>query len=357
VKETLSQHKTTRARPKTLHQIQIAELDDRHARASDELLAILRELITSNDPQYPGIDLWFAKKVIPGLLSGERKAYLAFAGEIAVGAAILKRGRFAKFCHLRITDEYQGVDLGQVFFIQMVMDVLSQSDRIHFTLPESLWAEKREFFKSFGFSKVTAASRFYRTGDPELLCSAAISTVVSAAARKLPGILRRFLLSSHSASSELLMSVKPIFAERMVAGSKSIEIRKHFSEKWVGHDAVIYATKPSGGIVGRTMIRSVTKGHPDALWASFGSQIGCSRSQYDSYVGNAPEVIAVGFDKVAPYETPVPIDQLERLLCLKLYAPQSFAEVSASKNQNWKRALYLANLLRHRGAYPSSLKT
>jgi predicted transcriptional regulator len=353
----LNRREMTRTKAKTDHQIQLAELDERAAKASDELLATLRNLIISNDPQYPGIDLWFAKKVVPGLVSGERKAYVAFSGEKPIGAAILRRGRSAKFCHLRIADEYQGADLGQVFFTQMAMDVLGESERIHFTLPESLWATKSKFFKSFGFSRPTTAPRSYRTGDPELSCSATLSAVVSAVARKLPGILRRFLLSSHSTRSELLMSVKPVFAERMVAGSKSIEIRKHFSEKWVGHDAVIYATKPSGGIVGTTTIRSVTKGHPDALWASFGSQIGCSRSQYDSYVGNASELAAVGFDKVMPYETPVPINQLERLLCLKLYAPQSFAEVSASKNQNWKRALYLANLLRHTGADTSSLKS
>jgi hypothetical protein len=57
-------------------QIQIAELDHDNAKSSSNLLCTLREVISSNDPQYPGIDIWYKRKVVPGLLSGERKAYL-----------------------------------------------------------------------------------------------------------------------------------------------------------------------------------------------------------------------------------------------------------------------------------------
>lgn len=336
--------------------IEIAELDERDAKASNDLLSILRDLISSNDSQYPGIDLWFTKKVVPGLVSGERKAYLAFSGETPVGAAILKRGKLAKFCHVRVADDYQDVDLGQIFFIHMAMDVMGQSDEIYFTLPESLWAQKSGFFKSFGFSEVRTAFCSYRTGDTELSCSAQVSTVISAVAKKLPPLLKRVFLGSYSASSELLMSVKSGFAERIITGSKSIEIRKHFSEKWVGHDAILYATRPVGSIVGRTTIRSVTKGHPDHLWASFQSRIGCSRSQYDSYVGNACEISAIELDEVRPYDMPVPLSQLARLLCVRLLAPQSFSEVSFSKNREWKRALYLAHLLQRQEATSSRFK-
>src|SRR6266849_8544949 len=108
------------------NQIQIAELDHNDAKSSSNLLGTLGELISSNDPQYPGIDLWYRRKVVPGLLSGERKAYLAFSGEKPIGAAILRRGKSAKFCHVRVADDYQGTDLGQIFFLHMTMDVLGQ---------------------------------------------------------------------------------------------------------------------------------------------------------------------------------------------------------------------------------------
>ena len=326
-------------------QIQIAELDHDNAKSSGNLLRTLGELISSNDPQYPGIDLWYSKKVVPGLLSGERKAYLAFSGEKPIGAAILRRGKSAKFCHVRVADDYKGTDLGQIFFLHMTMDVLGQSEKIHFTLPESLWEEKCGFFKSFGFSDVAKASHSYRSGDTELSCDAPVTAVFSAVARKLPNLLKKYLLGNYTASSDILMSVRPKFAERIFGGSKSVEIRKRFSEKWIGHDAVLCATKPLNCLLGRTTIRSVTKGHPDHLWFRFQSQIGCSKNEFDVYVGDANEVAAIEFGDVRPYETPVQVTQLAQVLCRRLLAPQSYFEATFERNSDWKRALYLANLL------------
>lgn len=327
--------------------IQIAELGVDDAKRSNDLLAVLRRLISSNDAQYPGIDSWFVSKVVPGLLWGERKAYLAFSGEMPVGAAILKRGKSAKFCHVRVADDYQGTDLGQIFFIHMTLDVLGQSEQIHFTLPESLWDQKGDFFKSFGFLEVANTLHSYRTGDAELSCSAPVSTVFSAAIKKLQKLLKNLFLGRYSASPELLISVNSSFAKRITTGLKSVEIRKRFSQKWSGHDAIVCATKPLSSIVARTTIRSVTRGNPGDVWNAFEPRIGCRRSEYDAYVGNAQEVSAIELDDVRPYHAPVRIGQLARLLCLRLLAPQSFSEVSFKKNQDWKRALYLADLLQH----------
>jgi predicted transcriptional regulator len=332
------------------NQIQIAELDHDNAKSSSNLLCTLREVISSNDPQYPGIDIWYKRKVVPGLLSGERKAYLAFSGKKPIGAAILKRGKSAKFCHVRVADDYQGTDLGKIFFLHMTMDVLGQSEKIHFTLPESLWAEKCEFFRSFGFSDVAKASHSYRNGDTELSCDAPLSAVFLAVVKTLPKLLKKYLLGNYSANSDLLMSVRPKFAEKIIDGSKSIEVRKRFSDKWVGHDAVLCATKPLSSLVGRTTIRSVTKGHPDNIWVRFQSQIGCSRKEFDLYVGDASEVAAIGLGDIRPYETPVRVGQLAQMLCRRLLAPQSYFEATFERNSDWKRALYLANLLQRQDA-------
>jgi predicted transcriptional regulator len=332
------------------NEIQIAELGHDNAKSSSNLLCTLRDLISANDPQYPGIDIWYRKKVVPGLLSGERKAYVAFSGEKPIGAAILKRGKSAKFCHVRVAEDYQGTDLGQIFFLHMTMDVVGQSEKIHFTLPESLWAEKCGFFRSFGFSDAAKASHSYRNGDKELSCDAPVTAVFSAVARKLPKLLKRYLLGNYSTSSDILMSVRPKFAERIFGGSKSVEIRKRFSTKWIGHDAVLCATKPLNCLMGRTTIRSVTKGHPDNLWIQFQSQVGCSKNEFDVYVGDASEVAAIEFGDVKPYETPVQVSQLAQMLCRRLLAPQSYFEATFERNSDWKRALYLANLLQRQDA-------
>src|ERR1700675_1506404 len=192
MKETLTRYKTTAtlAHPKDKGQIRISTLGREDAHALGDHIKILKELIAAKDDSYPGIDRWFSTKVLSGLRSGERKAYLAFENERPVAAAILKLGKSAKICHLYINDTNRGADLGQILFIKMTFDASSWAEEVHFTLPESLWRTKSGFFKSFGFSRAERISREYRRNDSELFCSAPISSVYAAALRKIPRLLK-----------------------------------------------------------------------------------------------------------------------------------------------------------------------
>jgi len=336
--------------------ISIAALDRHNWETSVEQLAILKEMISTNDDKYPGIDLWFAKKVIPGLQSGERKAYIAFDHERPVAAAIMKLGTSAKLCHLRIDEHYQDVSLGQILLVQMTLDVIDYAREIHFTLPETLWAAKKGFFKSFGFSQASRTSLGYRKGEAELSCSAPISKVYSAVLRKLPNLLGRVRLGEFPGQSDLLMSMKANFAEKIMNGSKSIEIRKRFSDKWAHHDVVLYASKPTGSLVGRATVNSITKGRPDILWSRFGERIGCERWEFDAYVGDAKEITAIEFKNVSRYERSLPVSEISNLLHQKLTPPQSFLELTSDKTRGWVNAIYLAGSFQHKPGFRTNSK-
>lgn len=329
-------------------QIRIATLGREDVDVLRARVRVLKDLIALNDDQYPGIDHWFASKVVPGLQSGERRAYIAYEHNKPIAAAILKMGTSAKFCHVRINEDYQNADIGQLLFVQMTLDVLGYAKGIHFTLPESLWTTKSGFFKSFGFSLFGKASHHYRKNDDELSCSATISTVYSAVLKKIPGLLRRFCLRKHPEDANLLMSIRPAFAEKLLDGSKSIEIRKRFSKRWIGHDVVLYASKPQGSLVGKAKINSVTKDVPTNIWSQFESKIGCSKSDFDAYVGSATEVAAIEIKDAVPYWGSVPLKQLSTVLSLKLTPPQSYCEVSSRKISAWMNAIYFAEMLQLR---------
>lgn len=328
--------------------IVIHELGRRDASQKTEHLKKLKELIAANDDKYPGIDRWFDTKVITGLSSGERMAFLAFDGERAVASAILKKSRSAKFCHLRIDDSYQNEYLGQVFFIRMTLAVLDYAKSVHFTLPESLWDTKGEFFKSFGFTKTVKTLRHYRSNDDELSCSASLATVWSAILQKLPTLLEKLYSPPHHANSNLVISLKSRFAERIVSGEKTIEIRKKFHSKWAGHDAFLYASQPVGGFVGKASITNVTHGHPTDIWTQFEGRIGCSKKDFEEYVESAAEVSAIEFDNVVRFENSIPLRLISDLLRQKLTAPQSYAESSLIKNTGLTTAVYLTELLQGR---------
>lgn len=343
----MTQDKLQSTNTATKRRISICELGSKEAAGWTDQLTVLKELIAQNDDKYPGIDRWFVTKVVSGLKSGERIGYVAFENEKPVAAAILKLGESAKICHLRIDEEYQNADLGQIFFIRMTLAVLERARNIHFTLPESLWQTKGEFFRSFGFADVAKTSRQYRDDDIELSCSAAVTTVWAEAVRKLPRLLERFCLEQYSTDKNVLMSVKSTFAQRIMSGKKTVEIRKRFPNKWSGHDVILYASQPIGALVGKAAIHNVTHGHPNDIWTQFESEIDCNRAEFDAYVGSSNEVAAIEINNLVRFQRSMPLKRIAELLGQKLSPPQSYLELSSEKNSTFRNAVYFAELLQN----------
>jgi predicted transcriptional regulator len=332
-------------------EFRIVELGSSDAEKWTDQLKILRGLVETNQPMYPNIERWFDTKVVPGLRSCERVAWVAYEGEAAIASAILKVGGRSKFCHLRIHQDFQDMDLGQMFFTQMTMEARGHAKEIHFTLPESLWYSRSKFFESFGFVNPAKSRRQYRRGDAELLCSAPISTVWSAAVGKLPTLAAKFRVRGYSLANKILVSIKPKYAAEILSGSKSVEIRRKFSRRWVGSRVVLYASRPLGALVGEATIDSVTSGGPEEIWSRFGSRIGCSSEEYEAYVRSAPDVYAIELCDVFPYIYPVSLAQISHLVQKDLRPPQSFCDLRLDDgNSAWAKAVSMASLLHGRFA-------
>jgi len=321
------------------------ELGKVDAQRSSDNLKVLKELIVANQNMYPNIDRWFAEKVVPGLRSSERIAYVAFEDERPIASAVLKVGDKSKFCHLRVHQDFQDMDLGQMFFTHMTLEVCNHAKEIHFTLPESLWSARSKFFESFGFSCATKASKQYRHGDVELVCSAPLVSVWSAVVKKLPDILTKFRPGDSTLSNHMLISMKPKYAERILMGSKLIEIRKRFSGKWTGCKAVLYSSRPVSALVGEATIGSVTCGRPTDIWAAFESHLDCSFEEFQEYVGSSTQVSAIELKDVTPYEIPVSLRQISHLLNQNLRPPQSYCDLRLPNDNAWTKAASVASLL------------
>jgi len=302
-----------------------------------------RNLIVANDPLYPGIEHWVTRKVLPGIRSGQRAAYVAYLDEQPAITAVVKRGKDAKFCHLQIADHLQGVHLGELFFSLMAMEVRNFADSVHFTLPESLWESKCGFFNSFGFQGVQKAGVQYRSNDVELKCSASFSTVWSSVLQRLPRIIGQFRIGGIAPDSAILMSVRPEYAGAIMNGKKTVEIRRVFHKKWTGHRASLYATSPAQALVGEATIKEVVVGKPSEIWVQFGPEMGCSKESFFSYTGSAEEVSALILDNVTPYREYIPIDQLSNLLDQELTPPQSYCRLL--DQSAWANAISVAALL------------
>lgn len=320
--------------------VRLAEDDAK--RVTDHVVSF-KNLVIENEPAYPNIRKWLENKVFPGLKSSERVAFVGYEGETPVVSAVVKRGGHSKFCHLRIGENFQNLRLGETFFALMALEVRSFAREIYFTLPESLWVNKRPFFESFGFERVVKFETQYRPSDTELKCSAPFKAVWKAVVQKLPKLKEYFSIPGYSMNNRLVMSIKPDYAGNIMNGSKRVEIRRKFDKKWTGHTISIYASAPTKALVGEARINNVLNGHPKRIWEEFGSLIGCSKEDFDKYSTGTEEIFAIVLDNMKPFRASVPLTQLSGLLNKDLTPPQSY--LTLQNNKSWAEAVSVAVLL------------
>jgi len=304
----------------------------------------LKEMVEECEDLYPGIDIWFKKKVIPGLEEKNRVAFLVYQHSRPIGSAVIRKETDAKLCSLRVLPEEQKKGLGHLLVALVANELRNIASHFHFTAPSELWFELEQFFKTYGFVNHGPAAIQYRLFDEELACSANFKNVWQGVVNKLPSIIENFTLNGNRAHCDLVFSIRPTYAERIINGSKRVEIRRRFSTKWKGATALLYASSPSRHFVGEAVIGEVITSSPDKIWSDWKDELGCTFDEFASYCNGASEVSAIIFKEVKPFKYPIPQMQIEHLVQEELKAPQSFLQVK--KQSLWPTALSLSCLMR-----------
>jgi len=310
-----------------------------------------QSLILANESMYPSIDNWFLKKVKPGIRTTERSAFVGYIEGNPIAAAVVKKGGDSKICHLRIDEQFQNARVGEILFSLMVLEIRDFAKEVHFTLPQTLWNTKRNFFQSFAFDAATKAQRQYRLFDEELHASAPFTTVWDAASKKLNKISQQLEIGGFSLDTQLLLTIRPVFAERILSGKKSIEVRRRFSTKWLGHRINIYASAPLMSLVGQATVDRIVCAKPQEIWERFHQELGCTITEFKDYTSGADEVYAIELNDVRPFRSPISLIQISHLLNEDLRPPQSYCTLES--NGKWAKGISLAAYLH--GSFRTSL--
>jgi len=120
----------------------------------------------------------------------------------------------------------------------------------------------------------------------------------------------------------VLLSIKPRYANEIIAGRKKYEFRKSRPRLAKRNQrAYIYSTAPVGRIVGAFKIRDVVQDHPKRLWSDFGNQGGIDRKSFFDYYGKRKLGVAIEIAGLEVFETPLnPHHSIKGFV-----APQSFS--------------------------------
>ena len=109
---------------------------------------------------------------------------------------------------------------------------------------------------------------------------------------------------------KVILSIKPMFAEKILNGSKRFEFRKcGFSIAGV-ETVVIYATKPVGKVVGEFSVVEVHKDAPSRIWERTRTHAGIKKRFFDQYYADRDTAYAIAVGKVTKYDEPVELASL-----------------------------------------------
>jgi predicted transcriptional regulator len=120
----------------------------------------------------------------------------------------------------------------------------------------------------------------------------------------------------------VLLSVAPEFADKIGAGTKTVELRRRFPDVTVGTWIYFYVTLPVGAVTGRARVAAIDVDEPGALWARHHAKAGLSRDRFIAYFAGCDRGFAVRLEGYEPL-SPVALAAL-RLEFRGFVAPQSY---------------------------------
>lgn len=96
----------------------------------------------------------------------------------------------------------------------------------------------------------------------------------------------------------LFISIKKQYTDRILEGSKDIELRKVRPNIMPGDHVIIYCTSPVKAIVGIADVKEIICVSPSEMWKRHSRRLGIERSDYDSYFDGFDKAIGIVLSNV-----------------------------------------------------------
>lgn len=102
----------------------------------------------------------------------------------------------------------------------------------------------------------------------------------------------------------ILMSMKPEYADMILHGSKKYEFRKHGFKREIDK-VFIYATKPVSKIVGYFTFDEILRGTTSEIWETCSEYAGILENDFHKYFKSTKTAFAIRINRVFKMEKPI----------------------------------------------------
>ena len=120
--------------------------------------------------------------------------------------------------------------------------------------------------------------------------------------------------------TDAIISIYPPYADAILKGTKTVELRRRIPDVPSGTRLWIYATRPIAAVVGVVTIADVFRAHPRTIWMKHRKRTGVDHASFSAYFADADEAIAI-FLAMAHRIGPITIKQLRKVRH-KFHPPQ-----------------------------------
>jgi predicted transcriptional regulator/DNA-binding XRE family transcriptional regulator len=137
----------------------------------------------------------------------------------------------------------------------------------------------------------------------------------------LPSILGP--TQSPPSTRDLIFSIRPVHAEKILDGSKTVELRRRFtSEVRPGTLALIYSTSPTSALTGTARIQDVQRLAVPDLWKKHRSGACLHKREFEDYFAGLDSGYAIVLTSAKPLPRPVGLPELRERFGFE--PPQSY---------------------------------
>jgi predicted transcriptional regulator len=129
----------------------------------------------------------------------------------------------------------------------------------------------------------------------------------------------------------LVLSLHPRFADSILTGSKTVELRRQRVATPAGTPVILYASSPVMAVVGTALVADVHIAEPDEVWRQFHRDLGLSREEFVRYTQGVVHASALRLTAVDSLALPVPLAHLRA--SQPFNPPQSYYYLNADTLQ------------------------
>jgi predicted transcriptional regulator len=130
----------------------------------------------------------------------------------------------------------------------------------------------------------------------------------------------------------LLLSIKPEFAKKVVAGEKTIELRRRMPKARAGQLVVLYESSPTQALIGHFRIKDIIVEKPSKLWHHVRGAAGISKKEFQSYFEGVEYGVGIVMEEFESFHSPVGLDIL-RVNLKGFHPPQGHVYLNKKKVQ------------------------